>query len=163
MFLGRRAATERKDALLCFPCLRSYKHCNILAPVSPGPVLAFFLFPSFSLTLCPQFWARKDLFLEVEFKEKKWSCNMPESSGNKVTLSCQLIFLLLGFVPWPQCCPSAQGVLSAACAKPAGCHCGIPAVALRFPIFIVLEIKISCCNFVTIERLVTVVIFPTCF
>lgn len=91
-----RAATEGKETLLSFTCLCKYQHTNFLAPLSLSSVLAFFLFPSFSLTLCPRVWAGKDLFLWVEFKEKKWSCNMPESSGlRKKICRCQL-FLLLG-------------------------------------------------------------------
>lgn len=102
-----RAAKEGKQTLPCFTCLRKYQHSNFLAPESLTSVPAFFLFPAFSLTLCPQFWAGKDLFLWVEFKEKKWSCNMPESSGlRKKIRSCQLFF-----PPWashPDLCVVSQ-------------------------------------------------------
>lgn len=80
--------------------------------------------------LCPQFWAGKNLFLWAEFKEKKRSCNMPESSENKATLSCQLFFLSLGFVSWPQCCLSALGHPCGILVQAVGCHCGIPAVGI---------------------------------
>lgn len=133
-----------KETLLCFTCLHKYQHSNFLAPVIFSSRPAFFLFPSFSLTLCPQFWAKKDLFLWVELKEKKWSCNMPESSWKHIKLPA--LFSPLGFSPSPQCCLSAQSHPSAVYTKPVGCHCATPAVASGFLIFILLEQKISFCN-----------------
>lgn len=69
---------------------------------------------------------------------------MPESSGNKATLSCHIFF----FCPWAlssylTVVPQHGAILwhpHAVSVKPVGCHCGIHAVALGFPIFIVLEI-----------------------
>lgn len=55
---------------------------------------------------------------------------MPESSGNKATLSCQLFFFVLRHCPLTSVLSLSTGPSCVILVQPVGCHCGIPAVGI---------------------------------